>query len=439
MIGFLLGKCTITTAGSLRRTSHLTNSPIRDEGGRGEGDEGNQEIIFLANDTTEEISIPDDAVNLIPFESLQPKDSGATPVWLNYALARMWFLFQKNTKRLVAETIQPNLDVDAVAWACFGLAPYEPFCTSVQFSFLEPPAVAFEMNVAGFLPITRFPVLRTFFFRLITQEIPKRFIYPNKINQGITPEPIRVEQNRLVEQASSEGEHLPNEDVPEKVLREVYPEQWALFDTLDLDGSGCLSGVELSLGLEDWGYTAEDSSETFDKLDANMDKKISFREFVYVWPDLAKSFVPSRYRGALTVFLRRGQNLAEPETSHSSRLLPGERIPIPMLVFNLANKMCRAKTTPEHLAPGGPDTPVWMQAFELNCRNIAQDELQIEVIDGNKRAFLGVYDEAILERPSMPLQVLTNQPNKQNIEVKLDPKGSLVLDLFYSDFVDAVA
>ena len=38
------------------------------------------------------------------------QEEGATPMWLNFALGRMWALFQKNTKRLIQDVIQPVLD-----------------------------------------------------------------------------------------------------------------------------------------------------------------------------------------------------------------------------------------------------------------------------------------------------------------------------------------
>lgn len=64
-------------------------------------------------------------------------EEGYTPLWLNYALARMWALFQRNTKRLVAEVLQPALDQ----------TEYPPFVTDVR--------------VTGFSPGRRSPYFRS--------------------------------------------------------------------------------------------------------------------------------------------------------------------------------------------------------------------------------------------------------------------------------------
>jgi hypothetical protein len=261
-------------------------------------------------------------------------EEGGTPIWLNYALGRLWALFQKNTKRSLEQVIQPvldktrkpdfvksirlvsftsgkrfpyvrslrrmpsraladvqysvnaivsstseytfqvdislagvlhfpipvklrDVDVDSLCLATITLAPYEPYVSSVQFALLEPPKLSFDLTLADILPITAVPVLRLLFFRIIAEEIPKQFLYPNTVSLDFTPEAIKGQQGLI-----KSTRILNLGDLSEEALMNQFPEQWALYDSLDMNNDGKLSTVELFAGLKDWGYTATDSSES---------------------------------------------------------------------------------------------------------------------------------------------------------------------------------
>lgn len=71
-------------------------------------------------------------------DTAEDDEEGYTPLWLNYALARMWALFQRNTKRLISDVLQPVLDE----------SEYPPFVTDVR--------------VTDFTPGRRSPYFRSF-------------------------------------------------------------------------------------------------------------------------------------------------------------------------------------------------------------------------------------------------------------------------------------
>lgn len=127
------------------------------------------------------------------------------------------------------------------------VSPYEPYFSSVEYALLEMPIISFDMNVARFVPITGVPVLRQYFFRIMTRDIPEELMIPNKMILVFTPQGIK-ERNDTSNESSPPEAHIM---------------QRALFDLTDLNGDGHLSQHELFMGLKDWGYTAEDSAETF--------------------------------------------------------------------------------------------------------------------------------------------------------------------------------
>lgn len=429
-------------------------------------------------------------VALTSFSDTDADENGATPLWINYTLARMWSLFQKNTKLLIQNTIQPvldetpkpdflkavqvlqfmpgrqapivqslrrlpsralsevqyairirlasssvasfqvdvgfgrfqfpvtatlqNLDVDANCWVGLVLAPYEPFCTSVQYALLESPRVSFDMTVAGFIPITAIPVLRSFFFRVLTEEIPKQFIFPKTVLLDFTPEHIR--RSRAGYSATGKS----YDEMTEEDLIKENPEQWALFDSLDLDGGGSLSGVELFVGLKDWGYTAEDASKSFAKLDLNNDDSVSFREFCQMWPMLASSFIPNRYEGVLTVFLRRAEGLPRARFGSTD----------PCVRFRLNEQEVDSKLRSQTLGDNSPGRSAWMETFNLNCLDATEEELEVIVLEKSRWS---PFKNQAIAKATIPLTNLTKVRNYRMC-TKLEPEGTIWLDLSYADY-----
>ena len=411
---------------------------------------------------------------------------GVTPVWLNFALSRMWGLFQKNTRRLVNDTMQPvldetelpdfvksiqvsrfvpgrqspliqsvrrlpsrslnevqyamrgifsstsvtdfdvamevagkaltvpvtmeNLDVDAKIWVAYSLAPYEPFLTGVKYGLLEPPKVTFEMTVAKLLPITAVPILRKIFFRVITQEVPKDFLLPNTQFLDFTPPDVKEARTRS-------PTDVPAVATTEE-LQQLYPEQWALFDALDLDNNDSLSPVELFAGLKDWGYTADDAMDSFELLDVDKNGQISFPEFIARWPSLEASFVPSRYRGEMIGILRHASDI-------KTSILGGD----PVAIMRLNGQEVRTKRDSQTSVVGTRGDPVWMQAFDFKCSDPEHEELEIIIEDGS---LLGRGRQ--LAEATLPIAEYTQRGNQQ-VKVSLEPEGSLLLDLSYAEFV----
>ena len=423
-------------------------------------------------------------------------DEGYTPLWLNYALARMWALFQRNTKRLVADVLQPaldqteyppfvtdvrvtgftpgrrspyfrslkrlpsrslsevqysintllastltvefevdvaykdakltipvtlrNLDFDALWWTSLGLTPYEPYLSTVQYSLLQSPRISFDMTVFKLIPITTVPLLRKFFFEVITKEVPKEFMFPNSAFLDFRPPEII--KHSIVSKEETAQERL--KDLDPDQLKELFPEQFALFDALDLDGGGTIEQEELLQGLKRWGYTAEDSAASFEKLDVDKDGLVDFVEFIDMWPKLEENFVPNRYKGVVTVFLKRSKDLPLPLFGPTD----------PVVKLKLGDEVVKSKRDIRTSPGGGKKAEsIWNEAFELNCQSPRDQELEIVVEEGMR---LGLRRRgAEIARSKVPLsKLLTKKDRKLNI--KLEPQGTMRLDLSYADFVD---
>lgn len=150
-----------------------------------------------------------------------------------------------------------NLQIDALVWSAFTLAPYQPYFTTWRFSLLETPKVAFDMNVASALPVTSIPGLRSLFFRIICKEIPKDFMFPLANTVDFTPDKERAKKEEFMNMTVEEIiDQLSADEI------KVYcPKEWALYSSLDLDNTGSLEKQDLVQGLADWGYSTSDAQE----------------------------------------------------------------------------------------------------------------------------------------------------------------------------------
>lgn len=451
-------------------------------------------------------------VETLPYEGDVDMDQddyyagGGTPVWINFALARVWALFQKNTKRLISDTFQPildesekpdfctdvqltrfvpgkqsprvqsvrrlpsramsqvhyatrviftstsitdfdvyvsfpnlpsfaipvrmeNLDVDATFWIASTLAPYEPFCTQVEYALLETPKVSFDIFLFRVLPITAWPVLRKLFVRIMTKEIPQEFRLPNTVRLDFKPMHIQQAQQRQDQELNDEG------DADDETLRQQFPEQWSLFDAMDLDGNGSLSTAEISRGLQDWGYTEHTALEIFEQLDRNSDNKVSFVEFCQLWPSLQESLdaIPSNYAGELIVFLRKAKHDLAP-LSPSNALRFGRSDPSVRLRLNGQEEA--SKQDSQTTGGGESGKPVWMQAFGFKCSEPESEELEV-ILEERGLPFLKRFNKEpeIIATAKIPLKGLAERSNKK-LKVNLEPQGSMWLDLSYAEFVD---
>jgi hypothetical protein len=235
-----------------------------------------------------------------------------------------------------------------------------------------------------------------------------------------TPEGIKEHQD------TEESSSVDLSELTDEQLKEVFPEQWALFDATDLDASGALSPVETWTSLKNWGYTAEDAAESFAFIDVNNDKSISFREFCTMWPKLEDSFVPSRYKGALTVFLRRANDLAQP--------LVGRTDPYVTLQTSTGQPYA-SKRDSQSSQSSDKGSAVWREACELHCLSPQEETLEVLVKEGSRLGLHSPKTRNYIGKATIPLASLMKRPSQQ-FNVKLEPQGSIQLDLSYAEFVD---
>lgn len=276
------------------------------------------------------------------------------------------------------------------------------------------------MTVFKLLPITAVPVLRKFFFKVITQEVPKEFMFPNSAFLDFRPPEII--KNSIISKEETAQDRL--KDLDPDQLKELFPEQFALFDALDLDGGGTITQDELLLGLKRWGYTAEDSAASFEKMDIDKDGLIDFTEFIEMWPKLEESFVPNRYKGIVTVFLKRAKDLPLPffgPTDPIVKLKVGDQ---------LVQSKLDSRTSPEEAKKG---ESIWNEVFELNCQSPQSQDLEIIIEEGANLSLRRRGTE--IARANIPLSKLLLKKSRK-LNIKLEPQGSLRLDMSYADFVD---
>ena len=106
----------------------------------------------------------------------------------------------------------------------------------------------------------------------------------------------------------------------------------------------------------------------------------------------------------------------------------------PVVKLKLGDEVVKSKRD-IRTSPGGgkKGESIWNEAFELNCQSPRDQELEIVVEEGMR---LGLRRRgAEIARSKVPLsKLLTKKDRKLNI--KLEPQGTMRLDLSYADFVD---
>ena len=432
--------------------------------------------------------------------------AGVTPDWLNYALSRVWALFQKNTMQLTQEAIQPvlddvekpdiiqairlvkykisnrapiikslvsvparslaeiqcsyrvqldstsdllfevdvnpasylslipwrdknatytipvtlkNLKVDALLWSAFTMAPYPPYCTTWRYSLIERPSIDFDMKIGGALPITSVPLLRTLFFKIMQTEIPKDFTFPKSNTVDFTEDNQAAKRTEFMEMEMEEIDKLSEDEI-----KEDFPKQWALYNSLDLNSDGNLSQQDLSKGLSDWGYSTEDTNDYFEQLDPNQRGYITFCNFCMMWPNVTTSEVPQMYEGRLSVVVDQATGMKKP-------LLFGWSDPVVRL--SVGNETIMTDQSSEMSSKDKNDTLLWNESLNIDLQNITE-ELQVTVERTSGPLMFGGLCKT-LARGSIDLSCLETEPHK-SVVVKLKPKGELLLDMSYGKFVD---
>lgn len=145
-----------------------------------------------------------------------------------------------------------------------------------------------------------------------------------------------------------------------------------------------------------------------------------------MWPKLEDSFVPSRYKGMLTVFLDRASDLGLP--------LVGRTDPYVSLCTS-TGQVVTSKRDLQTSETDGPGLPIWREAFELNCISPLEDTLEIMVSEGSRVAIHGPRTRKQIGRATISLSSLLERPNQQ-VNIKLKPQVYVLLDLSYAKFVD---
>ena len=303
-----------------------------------------------------------------------------------------------------------NLEIDALMWSAFTLVPYQPYVTTWTFSSLETPKVAFDMNVASALPVTAVPGLRSLFFQIIRKEIPKDFMFPLENTVDFTPDKERAKKKEFMDMTVKEIEQLSQDEI-----KEYCPKEWALYNSLDLDNTGSLEQRDLERGLADWGYSTQDSTAYFNKLDQHHDGSVSFSQFCMMWPNVTTTEIGDEYEGMLSLTVGKVANMTKP-------------------VFGWSNPVVSIKVDNETVSSGLKrlgDDDIFLcneEFLEIPCGPLDNQTLQIHVQDDSNLSMGGV------GTASFPLETLKD--SIQSLNIDLEPQGSIQIDLSYNKFVD---
>lgn len=306
-----------------------------------------------------------------------------------------------------------NLQIDAKMWSAFSMAPYPPYCTSCRYSLLETPNVSFDMNVAAALPVTSVPGIRSLFFKIISKEIPKDFMFPLSNTVDFTPEKLRAKKKDFMNMTIDEIERLSDVE-----LEEVFPEQWALYKSLDLNRNG-LTKEDLASGLANWGYETADAEKYFDKLDTDGKGCVDFSVFCMMWPNVTSSNIPQEYEGILSLAIGNATNLTNPALGWSD----------PMVKINLGTET--VTSTPLN---DDEEAPIFEESFDIKSKPITNQTLEIRVEEDSNLALRG--KGRTIAWADVPLHSLEEYP-RQNRVVELEPQGSISIDMAYAKFVDS--
>ena len=425
-------------------------------------------------------------------------DTTAVPSWFNYGLIKLWRLFQKNSKQLTQESLQPildevdkpnfvkavrlvryavgdhapvirelqpvparsladiqctfrmlysstsdlefevdvvspmlpfnktftipvalkNLQVDTFVWSAFTMAPYEPYCTRWRYSLLEKPNVKFDMKVGRALPITDVPFLRSFFFDLIRQEIPRDFIFPASNTVDFTPKKLRAKKEEFMDMKIEEIEELSEDDI-----QAVFPEQWHLYNSLNLNKDCNLTLEEFTQELEGWGYSTKETSEYFDKMDLAHKGSISFPQFCMMWPNVTASEVPEEYEGVLYVYLHSAEGLKTPMLGDID----------PVVKLRVGNETATTSSYTDRSRQSDLARPTWNESFELLC--MSPENQTLEVLIEDRAGGIFQMHSNIIGRAEVSLKSLLEQPS-QTLNLDLLPKGNMTVDISNVKFVD---
>lgn len=233
------------------------------------------------------------------------------------------------SKPIVVPITVYALDIDSKVWLSLTVVPYNPWVRFAQWALAEMPSVKIKIQIADLLPVTTIPIFSRILTKILTEDIPREFLFPKTQLTDLMEEQINADVEDEPRRSAGVRDQKTEADV-----RDEFPDLAALFDTIDINDDGILGSNEISKGLVDWGYASEsERSSISDLLDVNSDGFIGLREFVKSWPTLRNSFVPQRFWGVVSGVLLKAEDLRTPVLGTSD----------PYVVLRLERQMVSSK------------------------------------------------------------------------------------------------
>ena len=350
---------------------------------------------FLQAVTVESLELHERAVRLPSIEKMPTRSDGdlVLLVGLRYdGDAKLLLNVRVGVSRglsFLVPVIVSGLDMDAQLWVRARLIPEPPYLGIVNVALLRRPLIDLQLKPFKLVDVMEVPGLRSFLRRLLTVDIPSRFVLPNKI---VVAKPATLAQlGQYARMGAWTGSRV------DPCMGALTKARFLLKASAAKTGNGVDGGEEGVGG--DWRSAADVGGEAFDD--------------------------PSEDAGLLVVMLYGARNLSGTTSLGLSN---------PFCYISVDGSMVRSrpdKSTSAHSARGQPQ---WNQLFELPVRNPDSARLLVEVADrfGLKHRVIGVF--------SMPVSALRDGQRRDlwvPLRGSVGDEGRLHLGLQYQAYVDS--
>ena len=101
--------------------------------------------------------------------------------------ARMLMLLETGLVRLKVPVEVTDFDVDATMWLKVRLAPLVPYVGTISAAFVGEPNIRVELSPYSRVPLMRMPIIQDFLTKLLTKDLPRLMVLPERLEINIPP------------------------------------------------------------------------------------------------------------------------------------------------------------------------------------------------------------------------------------------------------------
>lgn len=101
--------------------------------------------------------------------------------------ARMLMLLETAFVRLKIPVEVTDFDVDAQMWLKVRMAPLVPYVGTISAAFVGEPNIRVELSPYSRVPLMRMPIIQDFLTKLLTKDLPRLMVLPERLEINIPP------------------------------------------------------------------------------------------------------------------------------------------------------------------------------------------------------------------------------------------------------------